>query len=275
VGDGPKLVRELFRIVRLSALCSLSLSCDYIPLQAAAPTPARYYSHQPLSPPSLTHHDQILGQRPETSARAISHRTSLCSLLSPSSCSLSLSMDDVPPTNIATNHLALHHSRTTTTTTTTTTTRYLGDGPKLVRELFRVADEQAPSIVFIDEIDAIGSKRYDAHSGGEREIQRTMLELFNQVSVCVTYVCMYVCMCVCVCVRVCVCCFETITCVCVCVCVCVCLLFWDHSGWARAIQSTPKHTQPHTHTRTHHEHTHTHTCPWCARSWMDLMREAT
>jgi len=37
--------------------------------------------------------------------------------------------------------------------------KYLGDGPKLVRELFRVAEEHAPSIVFIDEIDAIGTKR--------------------------------------------------------------------------------------------------------------------
>jgi ATP-dependent 26S proteasome regulatory subunit len=59
--------------------------------------------------------------------------------------------------------------------------KYLGDGPKLVRELFRVADENAPSIVFIDEIDAIGTKRYDASSGGEREIQRTLLELLNQL----------------------------------------------------------------------------------------------
>jgi 26S proteasome regulatory subunit T2 len=59
--------------------------------------------------------------------------------------------------------------------------KYLGDGPKLVRELFRVAEENAPSIVFIDEIDAIGTKRYDSSSGGEREIQRTMLELLNQL----------------------------------------------------------------------------------------------
>jgi len=59
--------------------------------------------------------------------------------------------------------------------------KYLGDGPKLVRELFRVAEELAPSIVFIDEIDAIGTKRYESHSGGEREIQRTMLELLNQL----------------------------------------------------------------------------------------------
>ena len=59
--------------------------------------------------------------------------------------------------------------------------KYLGDGPKLVRELFRVADELSPSIVFIDEIDAVGTKRYDSTSGGEREIQRTMLELLNQL----------------------------------------------------------------------------------------------
>lgn len=59
--------------------------------------------------------------------------------------------------------------------------KYLGDGPKLVRELFRVAEEKAPTIVFIDEIDAIGTKRYDSNSGGEREIQRTMLELLNQL----------------------------------------------------------------------------------------------
>merc|ERR1711959_120165 len=59
--------------------------------------------------------------------------------------------------------------------------KYLGDGPKLVRELFRVANENSPSIVFIDEIDAVGSKRYDSQSGGEKEIQRTMLELLNQM----------------------------------------------------------------------------------------------
>jgi len=59
--------------------------------------------------------------------------------------------------------------------------KYLGDGPKLVREIFRVADELAPTIVFIDEIDAVGTKRYDTSSSGGREIQRTMLELLNQL----------------------------------------------------------------------------------------------
>merc|ERR1712184_27651 len=59
--------------------------------------------------------------------------------------------------------------------------KYLGDGPKLVRELFRVAEEHSPSIIFIDEIDAVATKRYDTTSGGEKEIQRTMLELLNQL----------------------------------------------------------------------------------------------
>merc|ERR550514_2688002 len=59
--------------------------------------------------------------------------------------------------------------------------KYSGDGPKLVRELFRVAEEHSPAIVFIDEIDAVGTKRYDSTSGGEKEIQRTMLELLNQL----------------------------------------------------------------------------------------------
>ena len=44
-----------------------------------------------------------------------------------------------------------------------------------------MAAEHAPSIVFIDEIDAIGTKRYESSSGGEREVQRTMLELLNQL----------------------------------------------------------------------------------------------
>ncbi|KAH0915532.1 hypothetical protein HID58_029978 [Brassica napus] len=44
--------------------------------------------------------------------------------------------------------------------------KYLGDGPKLVRELFRVVDDLSPSSVFIDEIDVVGMKLYDANSGG-------------------------------------------------------------------------------------------------------------
>src|SRR5438445_8502233 len=47
--------------------------------------------------------------------------------------------------------------------------------------MIQVAAEHAPSIGFIDEIDAIGTKRYESTSGGEREVQRTMLELLNQL----------------------------------------------------------------------------------------------
>ena len=57
--------------------------------------------------------------------------------------------------------------------------KYVGDGPKLVREMFQLAEEQAPSIIFMDEIDAVGTKRYKTNSGGTKEIQRTMLELLN------------------------------------------------------------------------------------------------
>ena len=60
--------------------------------------------------------------------------------------------------------------------------KYAGEGPKLVRKLFTAAVENAPAIVFIDEIDAIGLKRSNKHrDSGEMEIQRTMLELLNQL----------------------------------------------------------------------------------------------
>lgn len=59
--------------------------------------------------------------------------------------------------------------------------KFLGDGPKLVREIFFSASLHTPSIIFMDEIDAIGTTRFDSFSGGEREIQRTMLELLNQL----------------------------------------------------------------------------------------------
>ena len=59
--------------------------------------------------------------------------------------------------------------------------KYAGEGPKLVRDIFSTAKDLAPSIVFIDEIDSTGTKRYDADSSGAREVQRTMLELLNQL----------------------------------------------------------------------------------------------
>eukprot|EP01062_Namystynia_karyoxenos_P029021 TRINITY_DN2187_c0_g1_i1.p1 TRINITY_DN2187_c0_g1~~TRINITY_DN2187_c0_g1_i1.p1 ORF type:complete len:484 (+),score=228.85 TRINITY_DN2187_c0_g1_i1:97-1452(+) len=58
---------------------------------------------------------------------------------------------------------------------------YIGDGAKIVRDAFALAKEKAPTIVFIDEIDAIGTRRGDAEKSGDREVQRTMLELLNQL----------------------------------------------------------------------------------------------
>ena len=58
---------------------------------------------------------------------------------------------------------------------------FIGDGAKLVRDAFALAKEKAPAIIFIDEIDAIGTKRFDSDSNGDREVQRTMLELLNQL----------------------------------------------------------------------------------------------
>lgn len=58
----------------------------------------------------------------------------------------------------------------------------LGDGPKLVRDIFKIAAENSPTIVFIDEVDAVGGKRNDGKaSDGEKEVQRTLLELLNQL----------------------------------------------------------------------------------------------
>lgn len=58
---------------------------------------------------------------------------------------------------------------------------FIGDGAKLVRDAFALAKEKGPSIIFIDELDAIGTKRFDSELSGDREVQRTMLELLNQL----------------------------------------------------------------------------------------------
>ncbi|CCH59806.1 hypothetical protein TBLA_0B09880 [Henningerozyma blattae CBS 6284] len=60
--------------------------------------------------------------------------------------------------------------------------KYIGEGSRMVRELFVMAREHAPSIIFMDEIDSIGSSRVEGGSGGgDSEVQRTMLELLNQL----------------------------------------------------------------------------------------------
>jgi 26S proteasome regulatory subunit T3 len=59
--------------------------------------------------------------------------------------------------------------------------KYLGEGPRMVRDVFRLAREKAPTIIFIDEVDAIATKRFDAQTGADREVQRVLLELLNQM----------------------------------------------------------------------------------------------
>ncbi len=59
--------------------------------------------------------------------------------------------------------------------------KYIGEGGRMVRELFALAQEKAPSIIFIDEIDAIGAKRLDTATSGDREVQRTLMQLLSEL----------------------------------------------------------------------------------------------
>ncbi|DAC36178.1 MAG TPA: AAA family ATPase, partial [Candidatus Poseidoniales archaeon] len=59
--------------------------------------------------------------------------------------------------------------------------KYIGEGGRLVRELFALAKEKAPSIIFLDEIDAIGAKRLDGSTSGDREVQRTLMQLLAEL----------------------------------------------------------------------------------------------
>eukprot|EP01086_Lenisia_limosa_P011946 TRINITY_DN3893_c0_g1_i1.p1 TRINITY_DN3893_c0_g1~~TRINITY_DN3893_c0_g1_i1.p1 ORF type:complete len:389 (-),score=90.85 TRINITY_DN3893_c0_g1_i1:74-1240(-) len=59
--------------------------------------------------------------------------------------------------------------------------KYIGEGSRMVRELFTMAREKAPSIIFMDEIDSIGGTRIASGKGSDSEVQRTMLELLNQL----------------------------------------------------------------------------------------------
>ncbi len=59
--------------------------------------------------------------------------------------------------------------------------KYIGEGGRMVRELFDLARERSPSIVFIDEIDAIGAKRLDSATSGDREVQRTLMQLLAEL----------------------------------------------------------------------------------------------
>lgn len=59
--------------------------------------------------------------------------------------------------------------------------KYIGEGARLVRELFQLAKDKAPSIIFIDELDSVGAKRLDVATSGDREVQRTLMQLLSEL----------------------------------------------------------------------------------------------
>ena len=59
--------------------------------------------------------------------------------------------------------------------------KYLGEGPRMVRDVFHLAKENAPTIIFIDEVDAMTIAQFDAQTGADREAQRILMELLNNM----------------------------------------------------------------------------------------------
>lgn len=59
--------------------------------------------------------------------------------------------------------------------------KFIGEGARLVREIFQMARKKAPAIIFIDELDAIGSKRLQVATSGDREVQRTLMQLLSEL----------------------------------------------------------------------------------------------
>ena len=59
--------------------------------------------------------------------------------------------------------------------------KYVGEGARMVRELFQMARSKKACLIFFDEVDAIGGARFDDGAGGDNEVQRTMLEIVNQL----------------------------------------------------------------------------------------------
>jgi proteasome regulatory subunit len=59
--------------------------------------------------------------------------------------------------------------------------KYIGEGARLVRELFELAKSKSPAIIFIDELDAIGARRMDGATSGDREVQRTLMQILAEM----------------------------------------------------------------------------------------------
>jgi proteasome regulatory subunit len=59
--------------------------------------------------------------------------------------------------------------------------KYIGEGARMVREMFELAKEKGPSIIFVDELDAIGARRMDTSTSGDREVHRTLMQLLAEI----------------------------------------------------------------------------------------------
>ena len=59
--------------------------------------------------------------------------------------------------------------------------KFIGEGARLVRDLFELAAEREPAVIFIDEIDAVAAKRTDSKTSGDAEVQRTMMQLLSEM----------------------------------------------------------------------------------------------
>ncbi len=59
--------------------------------------------------------------------------------------------------------------------------KYIGEGARLVRELFQLSREKAPTVIFIDELDSVGAKRLEVATSGDREVQRTLMQLLAEM----------------------------------------------------------------------------------------------
>ncbi|NHX35017.1 MULTISPECIES: proteasome-activating nucleotidase Pan2 [Halolamina] len=59
--------------------------------------------------------------------------------------------------------------------------KFIGEGARLVRDLFELANEREPAVIFIDEIDAVATTRTDSKTSGDAEVQRTMMQLLSEM----------------------------------------------------------------------------------------------
>ncbi len=59
--------------------------------------------------------------------------------------------------------------------------KYIGEGARMVRELFQMARDRSPTIIFIDELDSVATSRQEKATSGDREVQRTMMQLLSEL----------------------------------------------------------------------------------------------